>query len=65
MKKLVYALAIVAAGGLLAGMLLNRSKTNKRLSKISDEGYETAHDILYPQNDWRNRQLRYGPVLPE
>jgi hypothetical protein len=34
------------------------------LTKISDEGYETAQDILFPNKYHPGGQLQYGPVLP-
>ena len=33
-------------------------------SKIADEGYETAHDILYPYKKNKAKNVHYGPVLP-
>ena len=44
---------------------LTRSlNTRCRLARISNEGYETAHDILYPTKYNRAKRLHYGPVLP-
>ncbi len=37
----------------------------RRLSHVSNEGYETAHDILYPTKPDRRSRLHYGPVLPQ
>ena len=37
----------------------------RRLSHVSNEGYETAHDILYPDKNLRRNRLHYGPVLPQ
>ncbi|MDB5202162.1 MAG: hypothetical protein JWQ27_1571 [Ferruginibacter sp.] len=44
-----------------------RRNTLMRLEHTADEGYETAHDILYPDKltRWRTGKLRYGPVLPQ
>jgi len=39
-------------------------KTKRMLVKVSDEGYETAPDILFPGKDNTRKDLRYGPVLP-
>ncbi len=52
---------------LLAGIALQltrRSKTRRMLNQISDEGYETAHDILFPGKRISARALHYGPVIP-
>lgn len=44
------------------------SKKNKcepiDTSKIADEGYETAHDILFPNRKNKPKDVHYGPVLP-
>ncbi len=33
-------------------------------SLIADEGYETAHDILYSSKRNKPKDVHYGPVLP-
>lgn len=61
--KIILGLSAVAATGTL--IALTRSvNSHKRLINISNEGYETAHDILYPKNYNKGRKLHYGPVLP-
>ena len=52
----------------VAGIIIYRKRsrnTGHMLSKVSDEGYETAHDVLFPRKSKRGKNLRYGPVLPE
>jgi hypothetical protein len=42
-----------------------RRKRNKRmLHLVSNEGYETAGDILFPKREGPDKGLHYGPVLP-
>lgn len=56
------------AGIVLTGVVIYATRsynTRKRLLHIANEGYETAHDILYPRQYNRGRKLQYGPVLPE
>lgn len=61
--KIILGLAAVAATGTL--IYITRSfNTRNRLTHISNEGYETAHDILYPTKYNRAKKLQYGPVLP-
>ena len=61
--KVILGLAAITATGTL--IYLTRSLNTKcRLKKISNEGYETAHDILYPTKYNRAKKLHYGPVLP-
>lgn len=42
-----------------------RRRNLRRLIDAANEGYETAHDIIYPgQNaSYQSRKLRYGPVF--
>ncbi len=61
--KIVFGISAVAVAGLIV-YAANGIKTRKMLEQVSNEGYETAHDILYPQKGKRGRKLRIGPVLP-
>jgi hypothetical protein len=61
--KITLGMAAIALTGAL--VYVTRSyNTRKRLLHIANEGYETAHDILYPTQYNRGRKLQYGPVLP-
>lgn len=61
----------VTAAAIVAGVIIKvaarrRHRTgSKRLSMIAEEGYETAHDILFPRKRKEINKLKYGPVLPE
>jgi len=58
-------LGVVAFAVTAALVYLTRSfNTTRRLTHISNEGYETADDILYPAKHNRAKKLHYGPVLP-
>ena len=61
--KILLGVAAVAVAGLVV-YAANRKKTHQMLEQIADEGYETAHDVLFPDNEKRNKKLQYGPVLP-
>lgn len=66
MKKTLRILAGITALTIV-GMIIYRKRsrnTGDMLRNVSDEGYETAHDVLYPTKDKRGRGLRYGPVIP-
>jgi hypothetical protein len=57
--------SLAALGIVVAAVLLANKKGKKiRLTQIADEGYETAHDMLYPNSFKGAKELRYGPVLP-
>ncbi len=62
-SKIVVALAVVGVAA-IAVSIFRRIDTKRILTKISDEGYETAHDVLYPGKGNTGSQLRYGPILP-
>lgn len=62
---------IAAASGIAAGLLVfafrlakREYSSRKKLRQIADEGYETATDVLYPDDAELGRKLHYGPVLP-
>ena len=66
MKKIVtvlVGLTAVAIAGLLISKMRSRN-TSEMLTQISDEGYETAHDVLFPAHFDRGGRLKYGPVIP-
>ncbi|MFT4016134.1 hypothetical protein [Terrimonas sp.] len=63
-NDLLIAAAVGAATGILV-YLTRRIKEHRMLTKVSDEGYETAHEVLYPQKKQMSGKLHYGPVLPE
>ena len=62
-KTMLGIAAITALG--IAFMIGIKNSKKINLDQIADEGYETAHDILYPKQFSREKNLQYGPVLPE
>jgi len=62
-SKILLGAALVAVVGMVI-YAIRRKNTRKMLDQIADEGYETAHDVLYPNKDKRDKRLQYGPVLP-
>lgn len=62
-SKITLALAAVGTAALV--IYVARCVNAKRmLVKVADEGYETAHDILYPGKGNRGKELRFGPIIP-
>lgn len=58
-------LALTAVGTAALVIYVARCvKTKRMLVKVSDEGYETAPDILFPGKGNAGKDLRYGPVIP-
>ena len=66
MKKTSPVILSLAALGaaVIVVYIAKRVVANRMLVKVSDEGYETAHDILYPNKNNSGNSLKYGPVLP-
>ena len=64
-NKFVLGVAVAAAVGFIVYALRSRRESAIRHARVSDEGYETAHDVLFPNQKSRSRKLRFGPVLPE
>jgi len=65
-QKLVLSLALVGAAGIVIYILTARKSDNRRmLNLVADEGYETAHDVLFPNRSVQGKNLHFGPVIPE
>ena len=67
MKKTDKILAAVAVG-FLAGFIVyaaRRYKERHMLNQVANEGYETAHDILFPNKIQKGKTLHYVPVFHE
>jgi hypothetical protein len=62
--KMLWGVLAVSAVGLVF-YALSKKKHRGKLNRIADEGYEIAHDILFPDRDVKEKKLHYGPVLPE
>ena len=62
--KLALGIVAGAAIGVLVFRMIRRHKETQRLRNVSNEGYETAHDVLYPKRQTGKDRLKYGPVLP-
>jgi hypothetical protein len=58
--KIVFVLSGV--GLVVYAVRMYRSK--KRYTRVSEEGYETAYDILFPAKKDRRKKVQYGPVIP-
>ena len=56
--RLTIGIISTVAAGVITYFLIKRSLIQKRLSRVSDEGYETAYDVLYPLNKSRFKYFR-------
>ncbi|MCH5599868.1 hypothetical protein [Niabella ginsengisoli] len=66
MKKCTFGLIglmILGVAATTVACKVRDKKSQRRLFQASEEGYEIAHDIIYPDNhSSKRRKLRYGPV---
>lgn len=62
-SKITLGTAAIAFAGI---MIASKKKANgeKQIAAISNEGYETATDILTPKNNKSFKKIHLGPVLP-
>lgn len=58
----VNALIILLSAAFVRKVIVKKLYTEKMLAEISNEGYETAMDILFPEAE-DNTKLHYGPVI--
>ncbi len=63
-SKFLWAVGAAAAVGITI-YAIRRHRANREHKHLSNEGYETAHDILYPEKKSFGKKLHFGPVLPE
>lgn len=68
MKKstsLLLGLSLITVGLVVWGLLKEMGNEEYDAARIADEGYETAHDILYPYQSYEaDKGLHFGPVIP-
>ena len=60
--KVISGVVVLAGIGIL---IIRRINTRRNLDQVADNGYETAHDVLFPKRNIRSRKLRYGPIHPD
>lgn len=66
MKKanvIVLTAATVAVAGLLV-YAFRRYRSHRMLEQVAAEGYEAAHEVLFPHTRPIGKKTHYGPVLP-
>jgi hypothetical protein len=62
-KEIILIAATVVAVSAITMILFKKKKVNDRLNEVADEGYELAHDVLYPLKNQRKRHDGYSPVV--
>lgn len=66
--KLKNQICIAAVAGVVAGLVvysLERYRKSQMRKQVAAEGYETAHEVLFPHVKDMGTKLQYGPVIPE
>lgn len=62
--KILLSFTAVAITGILIYKKRSEVCNGHMLRQVADEGYETAHDVLFPDKKAKGSNLQYGPVLP-
>jgi hypothetical protein len=57
--KIILTIAAAAATGCVI-YAVSRHKTNRKSVKVAEEGYETAHDILFPRKPKKRKKMQFG-----
>ncbi|HET6993704.1 MAG TPA: hypothetical protein VFI06_01920 [Chitinophagaceae bacterium] len=65
MKKFLQVMTGVVVLAGIGVWLIRKINTGRTLDQVADNGYETAHDVLFPKKNIRSRKVRYGPVHPD
>jgi len=55
-SRILLGVGIAAVAGFII-YAVRRYQTNQRYAKVSDEGYETAHDILFPTKKHKRKRV--------
>jgi hypothetical protein len=61
-KKILVGIGFATVVGLIVYMVRNRRKINRMSQEVAEQGYETAHDILFPKKNKRRQKDIYGGV---
>ena len=64
MKQTLKILVVVGALTGVGFFLVRKINKRRQSKRVADNGYETAHDVLYPGKKVRHRKLHYGPIFP-
>ncbi len=62
-SKITLGAAAIAFTGIMIASK-KKANTQKQITAIANEGYETAVDILSPKNNNSIKKIHLGPVLP-
>ncbi len=65
LKKILIGVGAATVVGLGILYVVRRLQSRHMRTRISDEGFETARDVLYPSKRRRFGKHRLGPILPE
>lgn len=63
-RNTLFTLACTAIAASAVYYIVKGFKQARQTSHVAHEGYETAHDVLYPKKESRSKKIHLGPVLP-
>jgi hypothetical protein len=61
-NRIVWLAASALVISTVALVFFKNKKVRSRLTEVADEGYELAHDVLYPLKNQRKRRGGYLPA---
>lgn len=57
-------MAFVSGVTVIASVIRRHHMEMLRDKRVAEEGYETAYDILFPEEKDDRKKMQYGPVIP-
>jgi hypothetical protein len=63
-KKIIKLMAFVSGVTAIASIIRRHHMEMQRDKRVAEEGYETAYDILFPEEKDDRKKMQYGPVIP-
>jgi hypothetical protein len=62
-SKILLVTTAALAVGVLAMIFTKKQQAKSQRAEVSDEGYELAHDVLYPMKSQRRRHDGYSTTF--
>lgn len=57
-------MAFISGVAFIASVVRRHHMMIQRDKRVAEEGYETAYDILFPEEKDDRKKMQYGPVIP-
>lgn len=57
-------MAFISGLAFISSVVRRHHIMTQRDKRVAEEGYETAYDILFPEEKDDRKKMQYGPVIP-